>query len=675
MVERAALQLLENVHSELLKSGLSGQNTGKWYATPRRLIVSFSNLAAKQEDRQVERRGPSAKAAFDENNVPTKALEGFCKSLGVAVNEIFIRDDYVWSCVTEKGKSLAEVLSECLPVAIRNISFDKTMRWGDGKTRFSRPIRWILAVANGEVVPFSIENVKSSNQSWGHRFLANQSFEANSLEELLYHLKEHFVEADPKKRSEAIRTEALKVSDGGAELTEELVEENTYLTEWPSAIRGEFREDFLGLPRCVLVTAMAKHERFFPIADHKGCLTNQFVSIINGGDPATVQAGNEWVLNARFNDAKFFFDEDSRHSLEDFLLKTERIVFQIKLGSIRMRSDRIARLAKQFSIEVGFSEEEQQTCEIAARLCKADLSCGLVSELPSLQGLIGAEYASRDGYSDAICEGIRSHYTPLLPPNSFGEKIAAILMCADQVDRLSGYLGIGEVPSGSSDPYALRKATTMLVEAQLSWPVFVNGIASWIQQGVLGYRDQSIELENETQIKKDFMEILRGRYGVLFGDIRHDIIDAVFAVHAHAPSSSFHAKLKMLEKLSDDVSFIRTGKRPANILNAAKKKGIALSNDSRTTQVSTDLFEHESENNLLSSVIAAQKAIDQEPENLQLLAEQLYSLKNPIDAFFDHVMVMTEVQNVRDNRLSLLACADHLFRRLGDFSVIVIEGE
>lgn len=662
MVESAAKQLLQYVCEGLSEAKLS-PGEGEWYATPRRLIAIIPDVLSSQPDEVVEKRGPGVKAAFADGQ-PTPALLGFCRSAGIEPSQAEVRGEYVYAKAEVKGKSAKEVLAQIIPEALRKIAFDKTMRWGAGRTRFSRPVRWIAAILGGELVPFRFESVESGKRSYGHRFLAPDSFEVDSAKDLLKGLRERFVEPSPQIREKTIR-EQSSAQTGKALLSDALVFENVYLTEWPQAISGRFRADFLELPRPVLTTAMAKHERFFPVEDEIGKITNEFISIKNSGDDETVRKGNEWVLNARFNDAKFFYDEDSRSSLAEFLEKTSRIVFQEKLGSIRMRADRLSALARGIATEANLPKQEIENCAKAALFAKADLSAGLVSELPSLQGKIGGEYARREGMPDAICHGIFAHYEPAFSPECEGGRAALTVMCADQADKLAGYLGIGEAPSGSSDPFALRKAATMLIDAQIGWDAPKKGIADWVLAAAGEYRKQGISLSENASIMGELRELITGRYSAMFTKIPHDVREAALATDWREPSDAFLERATLLNSLSRDVQFVRTAKRPANIVQAAQKKGIGLGEN-----VDTGLFEHEGEKSLFEA--ARNYEI---PASMAEHAEKLRSLQPKIDAFFDEVMVMVEDERLRNNRLALLASVDVLFRILGDFSKIVVEGE
>ncbi len=647
MVESAAEQLMEGVCQAVRDAGLGDATQATRYATPRRLIVFVSDVAERQEDRTERKRGPSAAAAYKDGQ-PTPALQGFARGAGVSTDEVDVEGDYVWATVSTTGRSATDALGEPLAAAVRGISFDKTMRWGAGRTRFSRPIRWIVALLDNEVVPFSIESVSSGKLSRGHRFLSPEEFEVNPSP-FLEELRKRFVEPEAQERRKTISEETLRLAPK-AVLDDDLLDENANLTEWPMPITGAFRDEFLALPKSVLVTAMAKHERFFPV-ESDGAVTTQFVSVTNGGEPDTVRAGNEWVLNARLNDALFFYEEDSRKSIEDFWEATERIVFQEKLGTIKQRSERLANLTEQIASGVygaNFIAEDNKEAREAGRLAKADLSTGLVSELPSLQGKVGAEYARKQGLSEEVCRAIELHYS------HSDDALANAVMCADQADRLAGYLGIGEAPTGSSDPYALRKAATMLMQvSDISIPSLVRTAAD-------EYEKQGFELQ---EFHDALQELLYGRFQALYPDIPYDALATAWQDGLAEPTGEFLERARFVANLSSDIDFVRTAKRSGNIVEAAKKKGLKIADD-----VDSSLHEHDEERALYEAYSEFESAGD-----LDRFLSNLRKLTPLIDAYFDKVMVMVDDEKLRANRLWLLSKVNDLFQRLGDFSKIVIE--
>jgi glycyl-tRNA synthetase beta chain len=676
-VRPACEAFLDALTTAIQEKGLDGGNLGgRWYGTPRRIIAVLEGLLACQPDREVERRGPSKVAAFGPDGSPTQALLGFCRGAGVEPKDVEVRDDYVWVRKLERGRSAAEVLAEEVPAAIRKIPFDKTMRWGAGRMRFARPIRWIVAIVNGETIPFEVEGVASGRSSRGHRFLAPDPFEVGSWEDLARELRQRFVEPDPEERRRRIVQGARSVADGEPLLWEELVEENVYLTEYPAALQGRFRPEFLALPSCVLEAAMAKHQRFFPVADAGGGIRNAFVSVSNGGEEESVRKGNEWVLNARFNDAKFFFDEDSRRSLDEFLELTERIVFQEDLGTVRQRADRLSEMTGRLADEAGWGEGSVALARKAGLYAKADLSTGLVSELPSLQGKIGAEYARRERFEEAVCVAIGQHYGPDLKDDSVGGRLATLLLCADQADRLAGFLGIGEVPSGSKDPYALRRAMGWLVEAQLAWSYANRGVVDWVLEAASLYRAQGFGLAEDEAIAQRAKEVLEGRYSLTFGDVRHDAVEAAWSVGWREPSPRFAKRVRFLAEVGEDTALVRFAKRAGNIVQAARRKGIEVPETVDPDRIDAELFESEAEVLLYEAVQDVDARMAALPvDDFSGRLHALLGLREVIEAFFDNVMVMTDDVERRNNRLALLAWVDNLARTVGDFGKFVIEGE
>lgn len=640
--------------------------------TPRRLIVSYPNIIGKQEDRAVEQRGPALQAAYDEAGQPTKALLGFCKGQGVDPSELRKDDKYVWVTKQVKGREANDLLSELIPQAIRALSFEKSMRWGGSRMRFARPIRWILASFDGKAVSFEVEGVSSGVLSCGHRFYKPEKFEATTLEQLLAGLEQRFVQPHPEKRKEAILAGAKKVASGDPDISDALLDENVFLTEWPTALEGQFKKEFMELPRPVLVTAMAKHEKFFPIRDKDSQLTNRFVSIRNAGEDDTVRRGNEWVLNARFNDAKFFFDEDRKHTLDEFLEKTQGILFQDRLGTVRQRADRLSSVTGEVARLTHADQDEIEWARKAGLYCKADLSTGLVSELASLQGIIGGEYARRENFPDPVCHAIATHYdlSKNPKPDCEGARTAVRTLLADQLDKLAGYLGLGMEPTGSSDPYGLRRAATLCIEVAWGWPGAFPSFGTLIGAAFQAYLAQGIVLD-EVKALESLATLFGSRYGALLPETRHDILDA--AALADEPAAvldpnGVRLRIECVEKLAADNAFVHTATRPANIVAAAEKKGIAVGKP-----VKLDSNEGEALLAKLGEVSKPLAAAQANADNGEIV-KLLSSVAPAINAFFDSTMVMVDDEEVRSSRLGLLKMANEHLRTAGDFTKIVIEG-
>lgn len=582
-VRKAYTDLRDAVAAELAQ--VFGQSfEGIALGAPRRLIVGFSDVPPRQADSVKELRGPSLKAAFDEQGRPTQALLGFCRSNGAEPPRLRKDEQYVWLDKPMPGLAAWEILAEILPKAIRGLAFEKSMRWGAGKLRFARPIRWILAAYGGEAVEFEIEGVAAGLESRGHRFYAPESFEATSMESLLEGLRKRKVEPDPGRRRETIIAAAKAVAGGEPDLPEDLLDENVFLAEWPDAVVGEFRADHLELPAAVLTTAMAKHERMFPVRDG-GNITRRFVFVRNGGEDETVRRGAEWVLNARLDDAQFFYREDAKHDLDFFLEKTSGIVFQAQLGTVRQRADRLASLAKGLAIQGVDSlgnanrfDGEETAAAIAGKYAKADLSTGLVSDMASLQGVVGGEYAKlerdQERFSEAVRWTISTQYdhSRNIPPDDTKKRVATYVIAADQLDKLAGYLGLGLIPSGSSDPYGLRRSAQILIDIGLRWPFnSVWRFDRYLEEAVGEYAGQQVKLDGDSAVKA-LAELFRARYVAHFADQRFDFVAAASTSDVCSPQV-VRNRIEVLNCIATDEAFILAALRAVNIVRAETKKG------------------------------------------------------------------------------------------------------
>lgn len=670
-VRRAMHDLAQRVQSALTEAGLSF-GAAEVYSTPRRLIVGLAGIQDRQPDSVKESRGPALAAAFDASGAPTKALEGFCRGQGVSPSEVERREDYVWVKKAVPGRSAHEILAEALPGVITGLTFDKTMRWGGGKLRFARPIRWILAALDGQVIPFEVGPVKSGLESRGHRFYAPQTFTATTLNDLVIQLRAHKVEPDPAVRERMIRDGAAQVATGTPELNPDLVDENVFLTEWPTPVEGQFPESYLNLPEPVLITAMAKHERMFPVRQANGSLANRFVAVRNAGEDDTVRAGNAWVLNARFNDAKFFFDEDEKSTLDDFLARTERMLFQDKLGTVRARADRLAALARSVAKRTGLTEAEQDAAELAGFYAKADLSTGLVAELSSLQGVVGGLYARREGRASAVCEALGAQYRPVAAESvaTEGGRVAACLIVADQIDKLAGFLGLGLAPKGSSDPFGLRRAATVLIDAAWAWPALRIGFAELFAEADGLYRGQGVALDADGA-RAIAADVFRGRYDALMEDVRHDVLNAALADRAESDilnPRGMRLRVDIVTHLAGNEAFVTAISRPANIVDAATKKGDAIAD-----ALDAGVLGSAEGVALAGAVDAAQAAIQAgwSAEDAAAVASALAGLTPTIDAYFTATMVNDPDAAVRAQRLGVARRAADSARQIADFRQLV----
>ncbi len=664
-VEKAYTDLQEALCKELTELGLCGGGA-QACGTPRRLIVSFPSVKARQEDSTKEQRGPSLQAAFDANGEPTKALLGFCKSQGVEPSDLRRDEQYVWVTKHIAGRPTPEILAEILPRIILGLSFEKSMRWGASRARFARPIRWILAAFDGKAVEFDVEGVHSALISYGHRFYAPDPFEASSLSALESELKNRFVEVRAEARKASIIEQVNKIANGATDGYDDLLDENTFLTEWPTAIVGSFPESYLELPEPVLVTAMAKHERMFPVRGADGKLTNQFVFIRNSGEDETVCKGCEWVLGARFNDARFFYEQDQKLTMDDFLAKTEGIVFQAQLGSVRQRADRLANLAAKLA---PLLKTDPELARMAGLYAKADLATGLVSELSSLQGVIGGQYAERAGFEPHVCDAISRQYKDLVEftPGAQFNGVAVTLQIADNLDKLAGYLGLKLIPSGSSDPFGLRKAVTALVKYGNCF--ITEPYSKLIQLAFDEYAAQGYGLDREGSVVA-LADIFAGRYPVMWGssEVRRPFEAALMRGDLDAMTTPIDVdfRLQTLEKFTDPVD-LQTIARPINLTNSAKAKGEKMGGLADIMAAGLNSPEG---NALLTAITDSATGVEdaRRTGNPLQLADTLKSLLPPINAFFDNTMVMAEDPTERFHRLSLANATAELLLVAGDFT-------
>lgn len=675
-VRRAYLELAAKIASGLTDAGLMRPNiTPTSMGTPRRLIVSLEGLPAQQPDSSKEQRGPGVKAAYDSEGNPTQALLGFCRGQGVEPGQLRNDGQYVWFTKHIPGRTTKQILEELLPKSIRSVTFDKTMRWGTSKMRFARPLRWILAVFDGTPLSFDIEGVTSGNQSRGHRFYAPEKFSASSLEELVSGLRSRKVEADPGARESVI----LGGLPANAEAIESLLEENVFLTEWPTSIEGSFDPEFLNLPAPVLSTVMAKHEKMFPVNGPSGEITNRFVFVRNSGEDESVRKGCEWVLNARLNDAKFFFEEDWRTSLEGFLEKTKGILFQEKLGAVFDRSERLSKLAALVAPDPS-EAGELEMAKMAGKFAKADLSTGLVSELASLQGVIGGTYAKREGMPEAVCWAIASQYdaSKNAEPTDVNGRTAARLLMADQLDKLAGYLGQGLEPTGSSDPYGLRRAVTILIETSSGWPCLLTPFSSLLSLAADGYRDQGITLD-AAEATASLQRLFAARYPSSMPGVRHDVLEASLLLGNLEETTSpqkVRIRAQLMAALAEDEAFVKTATRPINIVADAAKKGL-ISNDKVTLDPSTFESAQSDSARVLGELAQSRAAPLQASLAARNEASSLHhlrALEGPINEFFTDTMVMAEDPEVRTARLRIVKAVADLLLTAGDFSKLVFQG-
>ncbi|MBQ3444584.1 MAG: glycine--tRNA ligase subunit beta [Selenomonadaceae bacterium] len=636
----------------------------KTLGTPRRLALLIDDVAATQADIEAEKRGMSSKIAFDADGNPTKAAIGFAKKNKVRPEDLITRDGYVYAVIHEQGKPSAEILKTLLPKIICDLSFPNNMRWGDLDFKFIRPLRWIVALFGAEVVPFEVANVTSGRTSRGHRFLSAGDFTIATADDYVEACAKNFVIVDQDKRRDMIVQQINEVaaSKGGlAEITDDLLEEVLYLVEYPTALAGEFETKYLALPAEAVITPMRDHQRYFPVKAADGALMPLFITIRNGGKDylKIVQHGNERVLKARLEDAQFFFNEDRKKSLAAHRDKLKTVVFQEGLGSVYEKTERLVKLVEKISSLVGV---DAANAIRAAKLSKADLVTGMVTEFTELQGVMGREYAKLDGEAAEVCAAIDEHYMPRFAGDAQPKTTAGkVLSLADKIDNIVATFSRGLVPTGSQDPFALRRQALGIVNllSGARWSLSIREVVA-LAMDLLNITDET----KRDKIQGDVADFMRLRIrNVLSNSTRYDVIDAViddvddvFAVTLKA------AALEQFLKTPDATKTVQSFVRVSNL---AKKAD--------SDKMTPEQFTLDAEKILHGAFAAIKVATDELIAKKDFLGalDVLKKLSTPIDSFFDSVMVMDEDLAVRRNRLALLKSIDNLLAKIADFVKIV----
>ncbi|PCJ33134.1 MAG: glycine--tRNA ligase subunit beta [Alphaproteobacteria bacterium] len=672
MQAKAASDLKQLVTAKLKGAGLKFDQA-EAYVTPRRLCLHITGLADVQPDVSEERRGPRADA-------PEKAIEGFLKGAGVTRDQVDIREEkkgtFLYAVIEKKGRKTSELLAEFLPEVIRNFPWPKSQRWGDKKLRWVRPLHSILCLMDGAVVDFDLgEGLVSSNQTRGHRFLSPEIFNVTSFADYHAKLTAAHVMLYPHDRKSLIHAQATKLAqDAGLHLWEDegLLNEVVGLVEYPVVLMGEFEAAFLDVPQEALTSAMKKHQKYFSVVDGAGKLANKFIFVSNmkaddGG--AKIIAGNERVLRARLADTKFFWDQDLKTSLDDNLPKLNDIVFHAKLGTVGQRVERLVELSGYIAEKIGGNIDQAKR---AAQLCKADLVSGMVGEFADLQGLMGKYYAQKQKESPAVANAIAEHYSPKGPSDQCPtDPVSVAVALAEKIDTLVGFFGINEKPTGSKDPYALRRAALgvirLIIESKLRLPLFQ----------LIGHVKTSHPLQSDINkefldrvVVKDLMIFFAERLKVHLKEqgVRYDLIDAVFALKGEDDLVRLLARVAALQEFlsTDDGLNLLTGyRRAANILKAEEKKdrpvtGVAIAG---TLPEEKKLYE-------LLCHIPTMVEDNINNENFVTAMQTLAATRPAIDAFFDKVTVNSDNPAERQNRLALLAQIRSTMNKVADFSKI-----
>ncbi|MDI6601714.1 MAG: glycine--tRNA ligase subunit beta [Thermoanaerobacteraceae bacterium] len=664
------IQLKEKAE-EKFKSSMLAYETIKVYATPRRLILYIKNLAEKQEDYVVTTKGPARKSAFDEQGNPTKALLGFLNGQKAALEDIKIRElngaEYVYVDKEVSGRLTDELLKEILPDIIKLLGFPKSMRWGNYDMRFARPIRWLLAIYGDEIIHFDIENVNSSNYTYGHRFLSSGKLIIENTDMFFKKLKESYVVYDQDERRQIIIDNSKKLAESvGGKLIydEELLNEVTYIVEYPTPLLGTFDVEFLRLPNEVVITPMKEHQRYFPVIDGDGKLLPYFITVRNGGSDYIdeVRKGNERVLRARLKDADFFYEEDVKLPLEHYVDKLKNVLFQAELGTLYDKTQRIMGICEDICAQLNLSESETEIVKRAAYLSKADLVTQMVYEFDELQGIMGMYYAMESGEKAEVANAIKEQYKPAFAGDELPETMAGkILSIADKIDTVVGCFSKGLEPTGSQDPYGLRRSVIGVINI-----IFNDGpdidILRILDKTAAYFVDNIEEKEN---VKSKLINFIKQRLkGILMDDgIRYDVADAVLDGETrHLPDVKKRAVSLMKWLENDEIELILTAfKRVSNLAKFAE-------ND----MIRPELFVEESEKMMYDSFTEVRDKVDIEikKSDYDKALDIIKDLYHSLNKFFDEVLVMAEDNDLKRNRLALLLSIQNTMMQIANFSLI-----
>lgn len=677
VVTPSRIQLEEKVIKFLDEHHLDYE-TVQSFATPRRLAVKVTAIPEKQADVEEEVKGPAKKIALDAEGNWSKAAQGFVRGQGVTTEDIVFKElngvEYVYVTKFTKGQSAKEVLTKLNDV-ITSLTFPVTMHWANYDFEYIRPIHWIVALLDDEVIPFNVLDVTTGQTSRGHRFLGDDvTFQhANEYETKL---KEQFVVVQPNERKQMIVDQANALAaekNWQLALDEELLEEVTNLVEYPTAFVGSFDEKYLSVPDEVLVTSMKEHQRYFDVRNDQGLLMPHFIAVRNGDNVhlENVIKGNEKVLIARLEDAEFFYNEDKKLTIEACVEKLKNVTFHEKIGSIYEKMQRVALIAQIIGRKVGLSEDELEDLKRASEIYKFDLVTNMVGEFPELQGIMGEKYALLQGEKPAVATAIREHY---LPTSSEGElpetAIGAVLALADKLDSVFSFFSVGMIPTGSNDPYALRRQTYGVIRIieDKGWTFPLVQLQTEVDEAV----NQDVEkygvLLNEGQAEVVEFVKARLRQLLMTKNVRHDIIDAVVSAK-QADLSKLFASANILKSRFEDQDFKPSMEALTRVINLAKK-GQELLGDTEEG-IDPSLFENKAEKELYQAVNDLSEAFA--TRTIAENYEALVNLRPLIDAYFNETMVMVEDEKVKQNRLKQLMQIAKMALSIASLDLLIVK--
>ncbi|WHZ21072.1 MAG: Glycyl-tRNA synthetase beta chain [Nitrospira sp.] len=685
------LRALQQAAETLLKEQRLTHGSVRTMGTPRRLVLLVEQLAKQQTSAVKEAMGPSKAVAFDQAGQPTKAAIGFAAGQGLTVEQLEVRQtpkgDYLFAAKQEKGQPVAAVLTEALPQLLAKLSFPKAMHWNQTGVRFARPVRWLVALCGGKVLPIQFATIKAGDASQGHRVLGAKvsgakGFSVKSIAQYFKETERHGVIVGQDRRRAMILDQLASLSEsarGQIHQDDDLLEQAVYMVEYPHTILGSFKPHYLSLPKEILMTSMREHQGYFSLVDQQGALLPHFLAVTNMklANMQLIREGNERVLAARLADAKFFFDEDRKTPLSDRVPKQQAVTFHQKLGSLYQKTQRVVEMAAHVAGQLG-DERLAQDCRRAAELSKADLLTGIVGEFPTLQGIMGGEYAKHDGEAPVVGTAIREQYMPRAMEGELPESLAGkVLSLADRLDNIVGFFHVGLVPSGSEDPFALRRHATAIVRILIEGRLRLNlALAVRRAQEVLSDHNIMAATQAGKGGTPDVIGFLFERvrfYGKSALQLRDDVMEAVLR------STDRHGYIDIVDLLDKMNALQQISTRPEfdPLIVGFKRAHRLVEKENWTSDfVQEDLLVHPAEKELFEVAVKGKEQILAATVNHEYSAglTTLVRMKPAIDNFFEGVLVNAEDEQLRKNRLSLLFRVVHLFRLLADFSQIVVQG-
>lgn len=643
------------------------------FSTPRRLAIFIKDIADKQTDIDVKAKGPSKKIAQDADGNWTKAAQGFARGQKMSPDDIFFEElkgtEYAYVQRHEDGKDVADVLKDITEV-ITSMTFPTRMRWDSYDFEYIRPIHWLVSLLDDKEIPIKILDVDSGRMTRGHRFLG-EDVEITDAKDYVETLRSQFVIVDAKERKDLIRSQIKTIADDNnwiVDVDEDLLEEVNNLVEYPTTFHGTFDKKYLEIPEEVLITSMKDNQRYFYARNQDGKLAPDFISVRNGNSEhiENVVQGNEKVLVARLEDADFFFKEDQKKTINDYVNKLKTVNFHVKIGTMYEKMQRVHQIADYLADTFGLSDTDKKDLLRASDIYKFDLVTNMVDEFPELQGVMGEKYASIMGETDGVAKAIREHYMPISSEGDLPNTAAgAALAIADKLDSLITFFAVGLFPSGSNDPYALRRQAYGVVRIlnQNNWALDFNALESYLVKNLTVPETLDI-----TANEKELDDFINDRVRQLLKtmSIRNDIIDAVAAGDNMNPVEMTNIA-KVLQQHVADTEFKTQMEALGRVVNLAKKSGIKYSDD---LKVDDSLFEHPSESKLKDAV---QSIYDTNTDDAAKLYDQLVGLEDVINSYFDENMIMDKNEAIKNNRLTQLVITNNLIAKLGDLSKIVIK--